>query len=130
MNYTVKKDKRKRRVPWRLILIVALLLAILGGGMKFGLIPGGQYLFGDDGIYPQDKPAPEETPPKDVTIVVTENQVTVNDQAMDMAGVEEFIQQSGENDTFQVKDNQAIKDTYERVIELLKQYNREYSLVD
>lgn len=130
MNYTVKKDKRKRRVPWRLILILVLLLAILGGGMKFGLIPGGQYLFGDDGIYPQDKPAPEEAPPKDVTIVVTENQVAVNDQAMDMAAVEEFIKQSGENDTFQVKDNQAIKDTYERVIELLKQYNREYSLVE
>jgi|LFRM01.2.fsa_nt_gb biopolymer transport protein ExbD len=130
MSYTIKKDKKRRRFPVRLLLVLLLLLIITGSGMKFGIIPGGEILFGVDGIIPQQQAEPEPAPAKEVTIEVSEDQVIVDGNLTDWTALEDLIKDAGENDSFLLRDQQAIKETFEQVVELLQQYDRDYTLVE
>lgn len=133
MNYKTDKTKRSKRRPFRLIIILLLLLLILGGGLKLGLIPGGEHIFGVDGIIPArtENVATDEAPPgKELMIVVKENTIQYNESLITLNELASLIEASAENDQFQVKDDQAIKQTFESVVELLKKYERNYQLVE
>lgn len=128
MNYKVQKEKKRRRFPWRFLLVLVLLLAISGGGMKLGVIPGGQYLFGSDGIIMQEeKPLQELPPPVDYLIVVAGNEVLVDGAPIEWNDLEVMIEDAESHDKFTVRDDQAIKETYERVTGILRKHNREYT---
>ncbi|HHT21349.1 MAG TPA: hypothetical protein GXZ74_07925 [Tissierellia bacterium] len=128
MSYKVRQDKKRRRFPWRFLLVLILLLAIFGGGMKLGVIPGGQHLFGSDGIIMQEAEPPQQLPdPIDYLIVVSGNEVLVDGQPIEWNDLEAMIEQAETHDRFSLQDDQAIKETYERVTGLLRKHNHDYT---
>lgn len=129
MSYTARKDKRRKRRLLKPILLLMLILAIIGTGMKFGIIPGGEKIFGANGVLPNNNTATDE-PAKTYDIVVSETTITLDGQSVTLDELQATFEKATAKDTYQIKDNQAIKETFERVIELAKTNNVTYKLVE
>lgn len=131
MSYQVQPDKRRRRKFTRPLLFLALLLALTGGGMKFGIIPGGEAIFGKDGIIlPDSSPAITEAEPRSYDIVVSEDVIEIDGEAVTLDELNTIFLKASEVDTFRIRDDQAIKETFEAVIEAADKHQLDYQLIE
>lgn len=131
MSYKMQKDKKRKRRLAIPALFLLLLAALAGGGMKLGIIPGGEAIFGEDGIIlPQDTPAITSEPAKNYEVVVAEDTVQVNGETVTLDELNTIFLTASDEDTFQIKDNQAIKETFEEVIRLADRNQIQYQLIE
>lgn len=131
MSYQMKKDKQRKRRLTIPALFLLLLAILAGGGMKLGIIPGGETIFGEDGIIlPQDKPAITESEPKTYEVVVSEETIQLDGKEVSLDELNTVMLTASDKDTFQVKDNQAIKETFEQVIQLANKHQVTYQLIE
>lgn len=133
MSYKAPKDKRKRNwiTP---ILILLLLLAVGGAGLKFGIIPGGEKVFGEDGVTyvlgnDPNAPTPEPLKGDEHELVISENTITLDEKSVTLQELEAELTGIREIDTFVVKEQNAIKETYEQVIAMLERLQKKFETV-
>lgn len=133
MSYAAPKEKRKRNWSWP-ILILILILAAGGLGLKFGIIPGGEKVFGEDGVTyilgnDPGAPPPEAKTGDEHQLVISETTITLDDKVLTLQELETELTGIPEIDTFVIQEKNAIKETYEQVIAIMDRLQKKYSTV-
>lgn len=133
MSYVAPKEKRKRNLLWP-VLFLLLILAAGGSGLKFGIIPGGEKLFGEEGVTyilgnDPNAPAPEPIKGEEHLILISETKISLDDQVLTLQELETELTGIPERDTFVIREQNAIKETYEQVIAMMDRLEKKYSTV-
>lgn len=125
-------NKKRSKGPLVFIILVILLAALLGG-MKLGLIPGGEMI----GLTPENENnVPESADsreqdqvgePKTYTIRVENTDVTLDGEAISLPDLETRMDQFRAEDEITLIDAQAIMATYESVLKALEERDLTYS---
>lgn len=126
-------SKKKRSKGPLVIIILVILLAALLGGMKLGLIPGGEMI----GLTPEnDNNVPESADsreqdqvgePKAYTIKVQETEVSLDGEVITIPDLETKMDMFRPEDEITLIDAQAIKATYESVLKALEERDLTYN---
>lgn len=125
-------NKKRSKGPLVFIILVILLVALLGG-MKLGLIPGGEMI----GLTPEnDNNVPESADsreqdqvgePKVYTIKVQETEVSLDGEVITIPDLETKMDMFRPEDEITLIDAQAIKATYESVLKALEERDLTYN---
>lgn len=125
-------NKKRSKGPLVFIILVILLAALLGG-MKLGLIPGGELI----GLTPENENnVPESADsreqdqvgePKAYTIKVQETEVSLDGEVITIPDLETKMDMFRPEDEITLIDAQAIKATYESVLKALEERDLTYN---